>query len=308
MSENAIRPALRYAWAVDLLDFFTVEAPHSDYFPDVAPSLYKLPLRTPARSTNVPIGKVPPQAVSNYGGEAANSDPDDKPDPATGRPRDDNDFVEDLAPVEGRININTAPWPVLAALPMVLKPDGTVDVEANAELAKAIVFFRDVEGKDAFPPPPLNVGPKWAGPRRLFYSLSDLNSVVDRRPDYMRPPRFRGSPQPLGFANGYGTLLPGAAAEPGMAAGDLSPFKPGATDGVRNDFEERNLVLSRISNLITTRSDSYTCYVYVVGIKNFGTPQAQVVTQRRAAFIADRSSLGPPPQRPVVRTQFFNNE
>ena len=124
----------------------------------------------------------------------------------------------------------------------------------------------------------------------------------------MRPARFRSPAQPLTFSNGYGTLVPGAPDDPRLAAGDLSPGKPGAADHVRNDFEERNLVLTRISNLVTTRSDSFTCYVYVVGIMNAFTPDAEVKTQRRTAFNADRSAIGPPPERPEVRTRTFNNE
>jgi hypothetical protein len=75
---------------------------------------------------------------------------------------------------------------------------------------------------------------------------------------------------------------------------------------VRDDFEEHHLVLNRISNLITTRSDSFTCYVYVMGVQFDGTPNAELKVQRRVAFIADRSGVRP--LRPVVRTQFFNND
>ena len=106
-----------------------------------------------------------------------------------------------------------------------------------------------------------------------------------------------------GFQNAYGDLkmrFVSGSTGPGAERGDLSP------DAVRGDFEERFLVLSRISNLITTRSDTFTCYVYVMGVLHDGTPGAELKVQRRTAFIADRSGLRP--LRPVVRTQFFNNE
>jgi hypothetical protein len=51
------------------------------------------------------------------------------------------------------------------------------------------------------------------------------------------------------------------------------------------------MLLNRISNLITTRSDSFTVYIVVQGWridpKNAQAPE--LVVQRRAAFIADRS-------------------
>jgi len=89
----------------------------------------------------------------------------------------------------------------------------------------------------------------------------------------------------------------------------LSPFRPGdptTTDGVRGDFEEQFLAMTRISNLITTHSDSFTCYVYVVGVLDAGTPRASVAVERRAGFIIDRSSVTP--VRPIARIQRFAQE
>jgi len=65
------------------------------------------------------------------------------------------------------------------------------------------------------------------------------------------------------------------------------------TPEVIGSFESKFLILNRISNLITTRSDSYTVYVIVQGFRNAGTPNAQLVVQRRAAYIADRSPVTP---------------
>lgn len=55
------------------------------------------------------------------------------------------------------------------------------------------------------------------------------------------------------------------------------------------------LALNRISNLITTRSDSFTVYVLVQGWRNAGTANPELVVQRRVMFIADRSSVHPIP-------------
>jgi hypothetical protein len=293
-SETEVR--FRYRWAMDLFDHFTIQAPHNDFFPNVAPSLYKYK----DAAGNVAYLSPPPVAVSNSGGVAGNSDASDLL--SSGKPDESNDYAEDLQPVEGLVNINTAPWKVLAALPMVLDDAGRVDVVRNAELAKAIVYFRDVDsGVRTFN------GDTIAQPHGPFRSIFELNEVVETRPDSLLNrtlvTRLRGIRIEPGFQNGYGeTKLRFAqgASNPGIESGDLSP------DAVRGDFEERYLVLNRISNLITTRSDTFTCYVYVMGVLHDGTPSAELKVQRRVAFIADRSGVRP--LRPVVRTQFFNNE
>ena len=86
--------------------------------------------------------------------------------------------------------------------------------------------------------------------------------------------------------------------------GDISPLGPGAApagaDGVRFDFEERFLLLNRISNLITTRSDSYTVYLVVQGWQDAGTANPVLRTQRRLAFIVDRSRVIPTNAQPTV--------
>ena len=104
----------------------------------------------------------------------------------------------------------------------------------------------------------------------------------------------------------------------GDADGDFSPHntpRPPATppplpgvDAVRYDFEEQFLLLNKVSNLITTRSDSFTVYVTVQGWTNVGKPTTppQLVAQRRVAFIIDRSGVrvsgGQPDASEVVIT------
>ena len=55
-------------------------------------------------------------------------------------------------------------------------------------------------------------------------------------------------------------------------------------DGVANDFESRFNVLTRVSNLITTRSDTYTVYILVQGWSGTGTGTPKLVVQRRVAL------------------------
>ena len=82
--------------------------------------------------------------------------------------------------------------------------------------------------------------------------------------------------------------------------GDFSPYNytiaaaatpPG--DGVFYDFEEKFTLLNRVGNLITTRSDSFTVYIVVQGWRTstIGTSNPELVVQRCAAFIADRSAI-----------------
>jgi hypothetical protein len=200
-----------------------------------------------------------------------------------------NQGNENLVPVDGLININTAPARVLAALPMVTDATGAIIADENAELAQAIVDYRD--GK-------LGPDPKVAPPHGPFQSIFDLNKVP-------------------GFATGgVGTGKKGqiaktdaelATIDPGRAAGDLSGTLPvGTTDGVVGDYEARTLMMNRISNLVTTRSDSYTVYLLVQGWRGVGTANPELVVQRRRAFLADRSAVTP--QAKDVPAQFFYND
>ena len=59
---------------------------------------------------------------------------------------------------------------------------------------------------------------------------------------------------------------------------DLTP-----SDGVGQDFEERDVIFSRISNLVTVRSDVFTAYILV----RIGTNGPQ----KRVLAILDRSKV-----------------
>ncbi len=59
---------------------------------------------------------------------------------------------------------------------------------------------------------------------------------------------------------------------------DLTP-----NDGAVSDFEERDVIFSRISNLVTVRSDVFTAYILVrIGVDG---------PQRRVIAILDRSQV-----------------
>ncbi|RKY24846.1 MAG: hypothetical protein DRP62_02840 [Planctomycetota bacterium] len=144
--------------------------------------------------------------------------------------------------IKGRININTAPWYVIAQLPWVSKRDG---YDSNS-LAKAIVKYRDTIGG--------------------FESIGQLNNVVDgndlERIDYYA----LGDGDQRGFP-------------------DLNNNSRTKLDGVADDFEERDLIFSRISDLVTVRSDVFTAYILV----RIGTDGPQ----KRVVAILDRSGVRP---------------
>jgi hypothetical protein len=65
---------------------------------------------------------------------------------------------------------------------------------------------------------------------------------------------------------------------------DLTP-----SDGAVSDFEERDVIFSRISNLVTVRSDVFTAYILVrIGVDG---------PQRRVIAILDRSQVNSPSDR-----------
>jgi hypothetical protein len=275
-----------YHWARKVFDYFTVQAPHDDYFPNVDPA--------PPMGTNtsggtavyakytagavVPVNNTSIQTVSpSTTGYMANALIAKK--------------SEDTAGVEGLININTAPWPVLATLPFV--PPGTDNLSYynptnpaqntlqpsvpatgttptaltatpnqysdNIDLAMAIVDYRNQHGP--------------------FKSIMDLYNV----PAFQLENQFLLKNDPTSV---NGDFSGGPLSIPSTATNTA-----GNGDNVRFDFEEKFLLLNNISNLITTRSDTFTCYVLLQGWRNAGTGNPTLAVQRRAAFLVDRTGV-----------------
>jgi len=145
--------------------------------------------------------------------------------------------------IMGRINVNTAPWLVLAQLPWIqyLPPTNPADPYARAQ---GIVADRQSRGP--------------------YRSIGDL----------MRVPQLALTPD--GSDNFH----------------DDSPRGPDLTherDPATDDYEERDLIFTRISDLVTVRSDVFTAYILV----RIGTDGPQ----KRLIAVLDRSHVNGPNDR-----------
>jgi hypothetical protein len=153
---------------------------------------------------------------------------------------------------------------------MATDANGKIKEPENRNLAKAI--FKDR----------IKNGP--------FQSIFDLNRV-----------NRTSTP---GFATWWSPSLGGpipnlAAFNPDNSDGDITPLAPSGQN-VQGDYEADYNVLNRISNLITTRSDAFTVYIVLEGWQDTGTAAARRITQRRAAFIVDRSGVTATQTNPTV--------
>jgi hypothetical protein len=165
---------------------------------------------------------------------------------------DDPNYANETR-IKGRININTAPAYVLAQLPWVSLRKNDYSYN-DPNLAKAIIAYRDKSGSD----PNYNYAgrPDPCG----FRSIGELCNVN------------LGSDPNFGI-NYYGRDDIDQARFP-----DLDP-----NDRAVDDFEERDLIFARISDLVTVRSDMFTAYILVrIGVDG---------PQKRYMVILDRSGV-----------------
>jgi hypothetical protein len=256
-----------YHWGEKLLNYFTVQSPQDDYTPNVDPAPANAYLNPPTVARYP--GGLPPIGTANNNTTTVNAQ-----SPNTS---------EDVVGVEGLININTAPAVVLAQLPFynaavaggVPLPAGLTLTAANAQLAQSIVTDRNTNGP--------------------FKSIFDLYRV----------PRFRDlNSAMIGISNPSAitptTIVPGPA-EGIFTPGGL-PTAGGVytADGIRFDYKEQFLLLNNISNLITTKSDTFTCYILLQGWRNVGTQNPTLAVQRRAAYILDRNAITPSNNLPLI--------
>lgn len=169
--------------------------------------------------------------------------------------------------IQGRININTAPSYVIAKLPWM-----------NSNLAQAVVAYRDKLTK---PVDYSGVTGRWDRIKSLLDSSLNLNQK-----DIREEPGFASIGE-LNFVLGGLWKYRISGREPDgqdlMGFPDLTTNGMGIGDGIIDDFEERDVIFSRISNLAAVRSDLFTAYILVrIGADG---------PQKRVIAILDRSGV-----------------
>jgi hypothetical protein len=250
-----------YSWTTHLFDYLTVQNPRDDYLPNTDPSMY--PNANLANSYPSPVANSNSSLSSNISNTvsaastAANTD------------------AENTESVQGLININTAPWQVLATLPLVLTNASPALVDTPNTINAAMAIVRD---RNQFGP---------------FKTIYDLNRVFDEigSTKAQTDSYTKSGVQNAWNNNSIGSS--GAGRFPGTTAVSQGNLFAAGGSGAANEFDETNLVVNRLSNLITTRSDTFTVYVVVEGWQNAGTPNAKLVVTRRMAYLVDRNGVTP---------------
>ncbi len=208
------------------------------------------------------------------------------------------DDAAELA-IAGRININTAPWYVIAQLPWITNQDAGTVLNANSyKLARAIVAYRDKTELDSGAVDYSKVDPSWLPPdntKTRKYGMGLAQTDDDVREEY-------------GFAS-IAELINVTNDLSGMAGtydhwydfrrfgrDTTTPISPTSTppdstaDSVNDDLEERDILFQRVSNLVTVRSDVFTAYIAIrVGEEG---------PMRRVIAIFDRSKVFSPADKP----------
>jgi hypothetical protein len=179
--------------------------------------------------------------------------------------------------IKGRININTAPWYVIARLPWVserINADGNTFTTDN--LAKAIVAYRD---KNSLPV-------NYSGTRYNALPVLEQNRLVAKGIYSINENRGFENIGELNYVIAYGS-------DPNYSIRFYEEYSKftggfpyiGETGVIKDVSVKRDLIFSRISDLVTVRSDVFTAYILV----RIGTEGPQ----RRVIAILDRSDVLP---------------
>ncbi|MCX5634328.1 MAG: hypothetical protein NTW55_00595 [Planctomycetota bacterium] len=191
--------------------------------------------------------------------------------------------------VKGRININTAPWYVIAQLPWVSQRREVPSDYDPSALAQAIVAYRDKLNLGSPAKPDYYHGGDYdsrhqetgiTGLREEpgFNSIAELAMVVDKNINTTTDIL-------MNYYDMRYYVLGGRQNIPQMGFPDLTFNERTGHDDAPGDMEKRYLVFSRISDLVTVRSDVFTAYV-LVRVGNNGP-------QKRVIAILDRSEVTP---------------
>ncbi len=264
-----------YAWTRNLFNYLTVQSTTDTYLPNFDPNL------SSSNYTGTPTFAYPPQNTATPVPPTPTLTADAT---ATDQTKQDN------VGVEGLININTASWKVLSMLPFV--PSTTAGyTKIDQQIAQNIVNYR------------MSFGP--------FTSIFDLDQVPGFQSGTAvawtpgNPPTLPTAAQPTAPTSATGLITP---PDPNFETGSA----PSATaTGIGEDYQWDCLTLDRISNLITTRSDTFTIYIVLQGWQNVGSTNAamppQPVVTRRFAYIVDRNGVNADPSTRYLKTLVVPN-
>jgi hypothetical protein len=121
-----------------------------------------------------------------------------------------------------------------------------------------------------------------------FRSIWELNRV----------PAFRNPADFGGYVLGYSGSVPAGTAPTDNSSsisigGDRTVYGDYSEDDIAGDFEDRNHNVIRLSNLITTRSDSFTAYIVVQAWRpaTSANDVPRAVAERRLVMTIDRSQV-----------------
>jgi len=219
--------------------------------------------------------------------------------------------------IAGRININTAPWFVIAQLPWVVDP--TLPLTGNGsehryKLAQAIVAYRDLAKvpNTEIDYSRQNSHSDWSNwtaldtvnnpykSRKFAMGLEHTDDDISRE-----DPGFASITELINVTHNLKALslglitydehydirrygrddnagVPKNNNESGNHDPVIGPFL-NDNDDAANDLKERDIIFQRISNLVTVRSDVFTAYIMVrVG---------ELGPQKRVIAIFDRSNV-----------------
>ncbi len=301
-----------YAWAADLLDYVTANDNFGDDTYPNADLRYALDQggtsvgdRSLDASGTLPDAFTPSYAASNSAdtdvfpagtfplfdsvtaglgaidndgdGEFGLSDPANTQQSAAAR------YVEAFLPAQGKINVLTAGAGILKAAPLATTAAGTADAATITGTANTLLTNLDAATGERTAV--LGNGVTTAA----ITTLGDLNVFG---------PVFTSGGDRYGAGDLTGQLLSfnGAGVATNVNHYDVAPPMGGPPD---LSSEANTADLTRVSNLLTTRSDSYTVYIVVQAWENFGSdgsgarPPARIVRQERVAFTVDRSGVYP---------------
>jgi hypothetical protein len=184
--------------------------------------------------------------------------------------------------VRGRININTAPKFVIEQLPWVKKANGR-----NLKIAEAIVAYRDK----------LDISP--AGPNYYHDKAANARAQETGITNIYESPGFRSVGELLTVINqssgknDYNIRYCGIDGYKQYSYPRL--YNPDANDtNIKDDLEEKELIFTRISDLATVRSDTFTAYILVrVGTKTINKDGEFIAEgpQKRFIAILDRTGV-----------------